>query len=92
KYSVPTVKTNCSAHKHSDGDAGMNCQLSCSAMGGYPQSTVTWAGLNPSLTSVVYSWSSDKDSKTWTINQTIVYNCEQQTNVSCAIGGTVSYT
>ncbi|RXN31128.1 butyrophilin subfamily 1 member A1-like isoform X3 [Labeo rohita] len=93
EYSVPTVRTNCSEHKHSDGGTGMNCQLSCSAMGGYPRSTITWMGLNPSLTSVVYNWSSaDNDSKTWTINQTIMYNCKQLTNVGCAIGGALSYT
>ncbi|XP_050984868.1 uncharacterized protein LOC127176991 isoform X2 [Labeo rohita] len=93
EYSVPTVRTNCSEHKHSDGGTGMSCQLSCSAMGGYPRSTITWMGLNPSLTSVVYNWNSaDNDSKTWTINQTIMYNCKQLTNVGCAIGGALSYT
>ncbi|XP_073674105.1 uncharacterized protein [Garra rufa] len=93
EYSVPTVKKHCSEHKRSDGGAGTSCQLSCSALGGYPQSTATWPGLNPSLVSVVYNWSSaDTDSKTWTIIQTIIFNCNQPTNVSCAIGGAVSHT
>uniref|UniRef100_A0A8C2JZI3 Ig-like domain-containing protein n=1 Tax=Cyprinus carpio TaxID=7962 RepID=A0A8C2JZI3_CYPCA len=79
EYSVPTITTNCTR--------------GCSAVGGYPQSFIRWAGLNPSLTSIVYNESSaDNESKTWTVNQTIVYNCDQPTNISCAIGGAVSDT
>ncbi|XP_058654982.1 cell adhesion molecule 2-like isoform X2 [Onychostoma macrolepis] len=93
EYSVPTITTDCSERKRGYGSAVQSCQLSCSAVGGYPQSTVRWVELNPSLTSIVYNWSSaDNESKTWTINQTIMYNCDQPTNVSCAIGGTVSDT
>ncbi|KAK2881693.1 hypothetical protein Q8A67_018961 [Cirrhinus molitorella] len=89
KYSIPTIKKDCS--KRSDGSAGMSCQLSCSALGGYPLSTVTWAGVNQSETNV--NWSSpDNDSKTWTINQTIKLNCDKPINVSCAVGGNVSQT
>uniref|UniRef100_A0A673KXK1 Ig-like domain-containing protein n=1 Tax=Sinocyclocheilus rhinocerous TaxID=307959 RepID=A0A673KXK1_9TELE len=91
EYSVPTITKDCS--KLGDGGAGKSCQLSCSAVGGYPQSTVRWAGLNPNLTNVIYNMSSeDNESKTWTINQTIVYNCDQPTNTSCAVGGAVSHT
>uniref|UniRef100_A0A672SSD6 Ig-like domain-containing protein n=1 Tax=Sinocyclocheilus grahami TaxID=75366 RepID=A0A672SSD6_SINGR len=76
-----------------DADNRVGCHLSCSAVGGYPQSTVRWAGLNPSLTNVFYNWSlAHNDSKTWTINQTIMYNCDQPTNVSCAVWGAVSHT
>ncbi|XP_073674104.1 T-lymphocyte activation antigen CD80 isoform X1 [Garra rufa] len=93
EYSIPTVKKHCSEHNRSEGGAGTRCRLSCSAVGGYPQSTATWPGLNPSLTNVVYNWSSvDNDFKTWTVNQTIIFNCDQPTNVSCKIGGAVSHT
>ncbi|XP_052433014.1 T-lymphocyte activation antigen CD80-like [Carassius gibelio] len=97
KYSIPTIMTDCrelELELERDGaSAGMSCQLNCSAAGGYPQSFVTWAGLNPSLTSIVYNGSSaDNESKTWTINQTIVYDCYQPTNISCAVGGAVSDT
>uniref|UniRef100_A0A672R3G7 Ig-like domain-containing protein n=1 Tax=Sinocyclocheilus grahami TaxID=75366 RepID=A0A672R3G7_SINGR len=91
EYSVPTITKDCS--KLGDGGAGKSCQLSCSAAGGYPQSTVRWVGLNPNLTNVIYNMSSeDNESKTWTINQTIMYNCVQPTNTSCAIGGALSHT
>lgn len=91
EYSVPTITTDCSERKRGDGSAVQSCQLSCSAVGGYPQKAVRWVELNPSLTSIIYNWSSaDNKSKTWTINQTIMYNCHQPTNISCAIGGTVS--
>uniref|UniRef100_A0A8C1MBL1 Ig-like domain-containing protein n=1 Tax=Cyprinus carpio TaxID=7962 RepID=A0A8C1MBL1_CYPCA len=91
EYSVPTITKDC--NKPGDGGAGKSCQLSCSAVGGYPQSTVRWTGLNQSLTNVIYSRSSaDNKSKTWTINQTIVHNCNQPTNISCAVGGSVSHT
>lgn len=92
EYSVPTITADCSELEHEhDGGAGMSCQLNCSAVGGYPQSTVRWAGLNSSLTTIVYNGSSaDNESKTWTISQTIVYSCDQPTNISCAIGGAVS--
>ncbi|XP_059369815.1 T-lymphocyte activation antigen CD80-like [Carassius carassius] len=98
EYIIPTIMmTDCSELQlelelERDGaSTGMSCQLNCSAAGGYPQSFVRWAGLNPSLTSIVYNGNSvDNESKTWTINQTIVYNCYQPTNISCAIGGAVS--
>uniref|UniRef100_A0A8C1WT95 Ig-like domain-containing protein n=1 Tax=Cyprinus carpio TaxID=7962 RepID=A0A8C1WT95_CYPCA len=91
EYSVPTITKDC--NKPGDGGAGKSCQLSCSAVGGYPQSTVRWTGLNQSLTNVIYNRSSaDNESKTWTINQTIVHNCNQPTNISCAVGGSVSHT
>uniref|UniRef100_A0A671NHS9 Ig-like domain-containing protein n=1 Tax=Sinocyclocheilus anshuiensis TaxID=1608454 RepID=A0A671NHS9_9TELE len=93
EYSVPTITPDCSEHRRGVSGTGMSCHLSCSAVGGYPQSTVRWAGLNPSLTNIFYNWSlAHNDSKTWTINQTIMYNCDQPTNVSCAVGGTVSHT
>ncbi|ROJ25437.1 Butyrophilin subfamily 1 member A1 [Anabarilius grahami] len=89
KYRVPTIEKECS--KHGDGTAGKSCQLSCSSVGGYPQSAVKWAGLNLSLINVVHNESSeDLYSKTWTINQTITYNCDQPTNVSCAVEGAIS--
>ncbi|XP_048015872.1 butyrophilin subfamily 1 member A1 isoform X2 [Megalobrama amblycephala] len=88
-YRVPTMEKKCS--KHGDGAAGKSCQLSCSSVGGYPQSAVKWEGLNLSLINVVHNESSeDPYSKTWTINQTIMYNCDQPTNVSCAVEGAVS--
>lgn len=91
EYSVPTITKDCS--KPGDGGAGKSCQLSCSAVGGYPQSTVRWTGLNQSLTNVIYNRSSaDNESKTWTINQTIMHNCDQPANISCAVGGAVSHT
>ncbi|XP_052431955.1 T-lymphocyte activation antigen CD80 isoform X3 [Carassius gibelio] len=91
EYSVPTITKDCS--KPGDGGAGKSCQLSCSAVGGYPQSTVRWTGLNQSLTNVIYNRSSaDNESKTWTINQTITHNCDQPANISCAVGGAVSHT
>lgn len=91
EYSVPTIMKDCS--KPGDGGAGKSCQLSCSAVGGYPQSTVRWTGLNQSLTNVIYNRSSaDNESKTWTINQTIMHNCDQPANISCAVGGAVSHT
>lgn len=93
EYSVPTITTDCSEGKRGYGGAGKSCQLSCSAVDGYPQSAVRWAGLNQSLTNVVYNRSTaDNESKTWTINQTIMYNCDQPTNISCAVGGAVSDT
>ncbi|XP_016390632.1 selection and upkeep of intraepithelial T-cells protein 4-like [Sinocyclocheilus rhinocerous] len=93
EYSVPTITPDCSEHRRGVSGTGMSCHLSCSAVGGYPQSTVRWAGLNPSLTNVFYNWSlAHNDSKTWTINQTIMYNCDQPANVSCAVGGAVSHT
>ncbi|XP_051717848.1 T-lymphocyte activation antigen CD80 isoform X2 [Ctenopharyngodon idella] len=88
-YSIPTMEKKCS--KHGDGAAGKSCQLSCSSVGGYPQSAVKWAGLNLSLINVIHNESSENPySKTWTINQTIMYNCDQPTNVSCAVEGAVS--
>ncbi|XP_026137286.1 T-lymphocyte activation antigen CD80-like [Carassius auratus] len=91
EYSVPTIMKDCS--KPGDGGAGKSCQLSCSVVGGYPQSTVRWTGLNQSLTNVIYNRSSaDNESKTWTINQTITHNCDQPANISCAVGGAVSHT
>ncbi|XP_052472851.1 cell adhesion molecule 2 isoform X2 [Carassius gibelio] len=93
EYSAPTITPDCTEHRRGVSGTGMSCDLSCSAVGGYPQSTIRWTGLNPSLTNVIYNWSSaHNDSKTWTINQTVTYNCDQQTNVSCAIGGAVSHT
>ncbi|XP_048015875.1 cell adhesion molecule 2 isoform X5 [Megalobrama amblycephala] len=92
-YSIPTVEKECSECNYDDGTAGKSCQLSCSSVGGYPQSAVKWAGLNLSLINVVHNESSeDPYSKTWTINQTITYNCDQPTDVSCAVGGAVSPT
>ncbi|XP_059369809.1 T-lymphocyte activation antigen CD80-like isoform X2 [Carassius carassius] len=91
EYSVPTITKDCS--KPGDGGAGKSCQLSCSAVGGYPQSTVRWTGINQSLTNVIYNRSSaDNESKTWTINQIIMHNCDQPANISCAVGGAVSHT
>ncbi|XP_067221318.1 T-lymphocyte activation antigen CD80 isoform X2 [Chanodichthys erythropterus] len=88
-YRVPTMDRKCS--KHGDGAAGKSCQLSCSSVGGYPQSAVKWEGLNLSLINVIHNESyEDLYSKTWTINQTIMYNCDQPTNVSCAVEGAVS--
>uniref|UniRef100_A0A9J7ZRA2 Ig-like domain-containing protein n=1 Tax=Cyprinus carpio carpio TaxID=630221 RepID=A0A9J7ZRA2_CYPCA len=93
EYSSPTITSDCSEHRRGVSGTGMSCHLSCSAVGGYPQSNVIWTGLNPSLTNLFYNWSSaQNESKTWTINQTITYNCDQQTNVSCAVGGAVSHT
>ncbi|CAM4549133.1 unnamed protein product [Leuciscus chuanchicus] len=93
KYSVPTIEKQCSERKNGDGAAGKSCQLSCSSTGGYPQSAVKWAELNPSLMSVVHNESSeDPISKTWTINQTITYNCDHPINVSCAVDDAVSPT
>lgn len=93
EYSAPTITPDCTEHRRGVSGTGMSCDLSCSAVGGYPQSTIRWTGLNPSLTNVIYNCSSaHNDSKTWTINQTVTYNCDQQTNVSCAIGGAVSHT
>ncbi|XP_051717858.1 T-lymphocyte activation antigen CD80 [Ctenopharyngodon idella] len=92
-YSIPTMEKECSECKHGDGAAGKSCQLSCLSVGGYPQSTVSWTGLNLSLINVIHNESSeDPYSKTWTINQTITYNCDQPTSVSCAVGGVVSST
>lgn len=88
-YNVPTLEKKCS--KRGDGAAGKSCQLSCSSVGGYPQSAVKWAGLNMSLLRAVHNDSlEDPISKTWTVNQTVTYNCDQPTNVSCAVGGAVS--
>lgn len=93
KYSVPTIEKECSERKNGDGTAGKSCQLMCSSTGGYPQSAVKWAGLNLSRMSVVHNESSDDpSSKTWTINQTITYNCDHSTNVSCAVDGADSHT
>ncbi|XP_077065125.1 cell adhesion molecule 2-like isoform X3 [Siphateles boraxobius] len=93
KYSVPIIEEECSERKNGDGTAGKSCQLSCSSMGGYPQSAVRWPELNLSLISVVHNESSeDLSSKTWTINQTITYNCNHPTNVSCDVDGAVSRT
>ncbi|ROJ25438.1 T-lymphocyte activation antigen CD80 [Anabarilius grahami] len=92
-YSIPTVEKECSECNYDEGTAGKSCQLSCSSVGGYPQSAVSWTGLNLSLINVVHNESSeDPYSKTWTINQTITYNCNQPTDVSCAVGGAVSPT
>ncbi|XP_043115657.1 T-lymphocyte activation antigen CD80 isoform X2 [Puntigrus tetrazona] len=89
EYSVPTITAVCG--QRSDGGAGQACQLSCSAAGGYPRSAAGWAELNQSLIKVINNWSSaDNESKTWTVNQTIMYTCDQPTNISCAIGGAVS--
>ncbi|XP_056098941.1 butyrophilin subfamily 1 member A1 isoform X2 [Rhinichthys klamathensis goyatoka] len=91
KYSVPTIEKECTERK--SGDAGKSCQLSCSSTGGYPQSAVKWAELNLSLISVIHNESSeDLSSKTWTVNQTITYNCDHPTNVSCAVDDAVSPT
>ncbi|KAK7156016.1 hypothetical protein R3I94_006170 [Phoxinus phoxinus] len=91
KYSVPTIEKECSERKNGDGTAGKSCRLSCSSTGGYPQSTVKWAELNLSRMSVVHNESSeDPSSKTWTVNQTIAYDCVHPTNVSCAVDGAVS--
>ncbi|KAK7171392.1 hypothetical protein R3I93_003865 [Phoxinus phoxinus] len=91
KYSVPTIEKECSERKNGDGTAGKSCRLSCSSTGGYPQSAVKWAELNLSLMSVVHNESSeDPSSKTWTVNQTIAYDCVHATNVSCAVDGAVS--
>ncbi|KAI2656495.1 T-lymphocyte activation antigen CD80 [Labeo rohita] len=91
EYSVPTIKKDCI--KRNDGSTGESCQLSCSAVGGYPQSTVTWVGLNSSEMSGFYNRNlADNVSETWTINQTIIFNCDQPISVSCAIADAVSYT
>ncbi|XP_051962641.1 butyrophilin subfamily 1 member A1 isoform X2 [Xyrauchen texanus] len=94
EYSVPTVKAECDERIHRNGSAtgGKICQLSCSSTGGYPQSRVEWPELHQSLIQIINNGSSkDPHYKTWTINQTITYSCDQPTNVSCSIGGIVSH-
>ncbi|XP_067307470.1 putative selection and upkeep of intraepithelial T-cells protein 1 homolog isoform X2 [Pseudorasbora parva] len=89
-YSVPTIERECSDHKQ--GADGKICQLKCSSVGGYPEDAVSWSGLNTSLIKAVYNNSSQDHSKTWTINQTIIYTCDHPINVNCTVRREVSPT
>lgn len=89
EYNIPNVTAVCS--EPASGEA--SCQLSCWAAGGYPRSVVRWAELNLSLMSDNHNNSfQDQNSKTWTINQSLSYHCNQPTNISCSIEGATSET
>ncbi|XP_056612105.1 T-lymphocyte activation antigen CD80 isoform X2 [Triplophysa dalaica] len=89
KYNIPNVMATCSE----PASGARSCRLSCSASGGYPQGVVRWAELNLSQMSDFQNKSlQERNFKTWTISQSLVYNCNQPTNVSCAIGDATSKT